>query len=352
MSVNQMTRCDRHPDEPLSLKCGGCGKQMCTVCMTLTGEGPRCQECMARLNGQTSNAQAGGWPNAGANQPSPNPVAGVVLPAGEEVARQDAAREAYYATEPPTMYCARHPKVETLLRCGRCDTPICPKCMVHAGVGIRCPECAANPQRTIGIQAEQAAAQARGKAAPRDTGHRNYWYKNQAYSTIEPKHYALAILAGVGVALLAGIAWGFLLTDFTSRVTRQSGLDPRNLQTFFTTIDGWSSLITASLNSSIHLIPEIGLGLGIGAAIERITNHRVGPGLQLIAGLSFCLAIVVSAMTVGARMYEKATSQFPPVGDLFNAALSAIGHSLNSGSLSIIIFWGIGIAVAVFRLKR
>ena len=40
------------------------------------------------------------------------------------------------------MRCARHPKVETQLACGRCETPICPKCMVMTDVGARCPACA------------------------------------------------------------------------------------------------------------------------------------------------------------------------------------------------------------------
>jgi hypothetical protein len=42
------------------------------------------------------------------------------------------------------MTCANHPKVETLLRCGRCDKPICPDCMVAAPGGTRCRECASN----------------------------------------------------------------------------------------------------------------------------------------------------------------------------------------------------------------
>ena len=41
-----------------------------------------------------------------------------------------------------TNYCARHRDTETNLRCGRCDELICPQCMVHAPVGIRCPNCA------------------------------------------------------------------------------------------------------------------------------------------------------------------------------------------------------------------
>lgn len=40
------------------------------------------------------------------------------------------------------MYCARHPKVETHLRCGKCEKPICPKCTIQTPVGARCPDCA------------------------------------------------------------------------------------------------------------------------------------------------------------------------------------------------------------------
>lgn len=40
------------------------------------------------------------------------------------------------------MQCARHPKVETELTCGRCETPICPQCAVFTDVGARCPDCA------------------------------------------------------------------------------------------------------------------------------------------------------------------------------------------------------------------
>ena len=41
-----------------------------------------------------------------------------------------------------TLRCARHPAVETVLRCGRCETPICPRCLVATPVGARCPTCA------------------------------------------------------------------------------------------------------------------------------------------------------------------------------------------------------------------
>lgn len=45
------------------------------------------------------------------------------------------------AGEPGVYWCARHKSVKTRLRCGRCETPICPKCMVMGPTGARCRDC-------------------------------------------------------------------------------------------------------------------------------------------------------------------------------------------------------------------
>jgi hypothetical protein len=39
------------------------------------------------------------------------------------------------------MQCYRHPRTETFVSCGRCDKPICPKCMVSGPAGMRCRDC-------------------------------------------------------------------------------------------------------------------------------------------------------------------------------------------------------------------
>lgn len=44
--------------------------------------------------------------------------------------------------DPPAPRCAADPGVETYLRCGRCDTPICPRCLIMTPVGSRCRACA------------------------------------------------------------------------------------------------------------------------------------------------------------------------------------------------------------------
>lgn len=40
--------------------------------------------------------------------------------------------------------CAAHPSELTLVRCGRCDKPICTRCMVDTPVGKKCRPCAQN----------------------------------------------------------------------------------------------------------------------------------------------------------------------------------------------------------------
>ena len=44
------------------------------------------------------------------------------------------------------LYCANHPKVETMLRCNRCGKPICSRCAVGTPVGYRCKQCLGQQQ--------------------------------------------------------------------------------------------------------------------------------------------------------------------------------------------------------------
>jgi len=44
------------------------------------------------------------------------------------------------------LFCANHPNVETMLRCNRCNKPICPRCAVQTAVGYRCKQCVGQQQ--------------------------------------------------------------------------------------------------------------------------------------------------------------------------------------------------------------
>jgi hypothetical protein len=70
--------------------------------------------------------------------------------------------------------CARHPEIETRLRCSACDTPICFECGQSAAVGFKCPDCAAQLEGTTsrrtssggGVSSRFAAALGRSRSGP------------------------------------------------------------------------------------------------------------------------------------------------------------------------------------------
>lgn len=49
----------------------------------------------------------------------------------------------------PTTYCYIHPDRPTMLRCNRCDRPICTSCAVLTPTGYRCKQCVRGQQKVF-----------------------------------------------------------------------------------------------------------------------------------------------------------------------------------------------------------
>ncbi|MBI1885118.1 MAG: hypothetical protein HYS09_02185 [Chloroflexi bacterium] len=119
------------------------------------------------------------------------------------------------------MQCARHPKVETELACGRCETPICPRCVVMTDVGARCPQCA--PRRPPLLQ------------------------------EVGPRYFLQAAAAAMAGGAALGALWGLMLPPGSS------GL------------------------SFVSIILAVIVGYLIGQIVSRAANRRTGPPLQAVA---------------------------------------------------------------------
>jgi hypothetical protein len=175
--------------------------------------------------------------------------------------------------------CSRHPNVETNLRCSKCETPICPRCMVYTPVGPRCPECAA--------------------------------VKRTPIYDVSPTHYARALGAGLGVAIVGGFIWAF--------------------------VGGFAFMFS--------FLIALGLGYAVGEAISTVVNRKRGLGLQVIAGVSVLVAFVVRSLVPTLLAAPQVAANMSLLVDV--AGRTLLGIMNNPLSL---IFVGIAVFVAVRRL--
>jgi hypothetical protein len=140
-------------------------------------------------------------------------------------------------------YCARHPQVETALRCGRCDTLICPRCLVQTPVGARCPDCA-NVRRLPTVD-------------------------------IKPTFIARGAAAAVAAGIAVGGFWGYAL---------EGGRGGFGLGFFL-------------------IFLALGIGWALSESVSAATNRKRGYVLQLTAVLGVILAYVVHNLVSGAGIF-------------------------------------------------
>ena len=138
------------------------------------------------------------------------------------------------------MQCATHPSVETELTCGRCDRPICPRCLVQTPVGARCRQCA-GVRRLPTFEVSPAYA-ARGLAA--------------------------SLVAGTVV----GAVWAGLLSNNLGFV-------------------GFFVFFVA-----------LGIGYAVGETVSWATNRKRGPTLQGIAVVGVVEAYLIRNLLEGSAI--------------------------------------------------
>ena len=69
------------------------------------------------------------------------------------------------------FFCQRHPREVTRLTCGKCERPICTRCLVMSPAGVRCRDCARN---RVPISARGVLHDAKSAISPMDG--RKIWY--------------------------------------------------------------------------------------------------------------------------------------------------------------------------------
>jgi membrane associated rhomboid family serine protease len=186
-----------------------------------------------------------------------------------------------------TQHCYRHPNREALIRCTRCDRPICPDCMRPASVGFHCPDDVEQGARTV--RAPRTSVGARLMQSP-------------PYITVT------LIALNVAAYLTAGLAQGASLRDPGAGASRGSGvfykwqLQPIAVHHF----DRYYDLITSAfLHVGLLHIASNMLALAfVGPALEQLLGRWRFAGLYVLSALGGSAAIYAFGnqytVTVGA----------------------------------------------------
>lgn len=103
-----------------------------------------------------------------------------------------------------TPTCFRHPQRETLVSCGRCGRPLCPDCMRHGPVGVRCADCLRTPRAEERLAAPEHVKTALGMAI----GLAVVWCALLVWVSLQSVAQRPVLFAAAPNLLLAGIAGG------------------------------------------------------------------------------------------------------------------------------------------------
>jgi hypothetical protein len=163
-----------------------------------------------------------------------------------------------------SMRCETHPDVETNLRCGKCDKPICPKCMVETPVGARCRECARiNKLPTFQVSGKQMLISS-GVGLLIAVAYGFIWGMLGLYTNF------------IILNLLLGAGAGFLISEGMSRViNRKKGIKLALVASVMVIVSGFASIFTPigiiySASPMFIMLDILAVGIGIYVAVNRL----------------------------------------------------------------------------------
>ena len=179
-------------------------------------------------------------------------------------------------SEPPAdvaARCYRHPNREALIRCTRCDRPICPDCMRPASVGFHCPDDVQQDARTV--RAPRTSVGARIMESP-------------PYATVTL--VVLNVLAYVGTGLQSGAS----LQDPTTPRSPSALFYKWQLQPYAVKVHGrYYDLITSAFlhASLLHIASNMLALVFIGPALEQLMGRWRFTAVYLLSAIGGSAAI-------------------------------------------------------------
>jgi membrane associated rhomboid family serine protease len=217
----------------------------------------------------------------------------------------------------PEQRCYRHPNREALIRCTRCDRPICPDCMRPASVGFHCPDDVDQAARTV--RAPRNAFGARLLAYP-------------------PYVTGVLVAANVLVYLYTGVQSVRGITDPTSSsLFLRWQLFPQNVHA---DSDYYQLITSAFLHVSLlHLGSNMLALIVIGPALESQLGHWRYGAVYLLSALGGSTAVYVFGNSLGPTVGASGA-----IFGLFGAALVLFRK------LGLDLQWLVGIIVLNFVL--
>jgi membrane associated rhomboid family serine protease len=218
--------------------------------------------------------------------------------------------------------CYRHPNREALVRCTRCDRPICPDCMRPASVGFHCPDDVTEARRTV--------------RAPRTSV--------GALLLDSPPYVTTTIIAlNVAAYVVTGTSSGGTLSNPARGALHPNGLFYHwQLSPYLIHQNGWYYELITSAFLHVSL-------LHIGS--NMLTLLFVGPVLERLLGpWRYAAVYLLSALGGGAAIYALG-SQFGTTVGASGAIYGLLGACLVlARKLGLDLQWLIGIVALNFVL--